>query len=81
MINNYLILHREKQTNLSRLRWYNWVTTIYDSIYNINDKHTYSSCLMYYLGSKNEDEFVTTTVKLGYPMLTKTIDHITATAM
>ena len=69
------------QTNLNRLRRNNWVTTIYDSMYNINDKHTYSSWLMYYLGSKNEDAFVTTTVKLGYPILTKTIDHITATAM
>ena len=44
-------------------------------------KHTCSSWLMYYLGSKNEDEFVTTAVKLDYPMLTKKIDHITAAAM
>ena len=36
---------------------------------------------MYYLRSENEDEFVTTTVKLGYPMLTKKMDHITAAAM
>ena len=33
---------------------------------------------MYYLGSKNEDTFVSTAVKLGYPMLTKKIDNITA---
>ena len=33
---------------------------------------------MYYLGNKNEDEFVTTAVKLGYPMLTKKMDNITA---
>ena len=36
---------------------------------------------MYYLGSKNEDEFVTTAVKLGCPMLAKKIDHITTAAM
>ena len=36
---------------------------------------------MYYLGSKNEDEFVSTAVKLGYPMLTKNMDSITAAAM
>ena len=36
---------------------------------------------MYYLGSKNEDEFVSTAVKLGYPMLTKKMDNITAAAM
>ena len=36
---------------------------------------------MYYLGSKNEDEFVATAVKLGYPMLTKKMDNITAAAM
>ena len=33
---------------------------------------------MYYLGNKNEDEFVTTAVELGYPMLTKKMDNITA---
>ena len=36
---------------------------------------------MYYLGNKNEDEFVTTAVKLGYLMLTKKMDNITAAAM
>ena len=36
---------------------------------------------MYYLGSKNDDEFVTTTVKLGYPMLTKKMNHITAASI
>ena len=30
---------------------------------------------MYYLGSKNEDEFVSTAVKLCYPMLTKKMDN------
>ena len=33
---------------------------------------------MYYLASKNEDEFVATAVKLGYPMLTQKMDNITA---
>ena len=36
---------------------------------------------MYYLDSKNEDEFVSTVVKLGYPMLTKKMDNITVAAM
>ena len=45
---------------------------------DLNDSKTCSSWLMYYLGSKNEDEFVATVVKLGYPMLTKKMDNITA---
>ena len=48
---------------------------------DFNDKETCSSWLMYYLGNRNEDEFVTTAVKLGYLMLTKKIDNITAAAM
>ena len=48
---------------------------------DMNDSKTCSSWLMYYLGSKNEDEFVATAVKLGYPMLTKKMDNITAAAM
>ena len=36
---------------------------------------------MYYLGSKDEDEFVSTTVKLGYPMLSKKMDNITTAEM
>ena len=48
---------------------------------DFNDKETCSSWLMYYLGNRNEDEFVTTVVKLGYPMLTKKMDNITAAAM
>ena len=34
---------------------------------------------MYYIGSKNEDGFVSTAVKFGYPMLLKKIDNMTAT--
>ena len=36
---------------------------------------------MYYSGTKNEDEFVSTAAKLGYHMLTKEMDNITAAAM
>ena len=36
---------------------------------------------MYYLGSKNEDNIVLTTVKLSYPMLTQKMDNITAVTM
>ena len=35
---------------------------------------------MYYLGNINKDEFVTTAIQLGYPMLTKKVDHTTAAA-
>ena len=48
---------------------------------DVNDRKTCSTWLMYYLGSKHEDEFVSTTVKLGYPILTKKMDNITAVAM
>ena len=48
---------------------------------DVNDSKTCSACLMYYLGSKNEDAFVATAVKLGYPMLTKKMDNITAAAI
>ena len=33
---------------------------------DFNDNETYSSWLMYYLGNKNEDEVVTTDIKLGH---------------
>ena len=46
-----------------------------------NDIETRPSWLMYYLGNRNEDEFVTTAVKLGYPMLTKKMDNINTAAM
>ena len=42
---------------------------------------TCSSWLMYYLGSENEEKFVSTAVKLGYSMLTKEMDDITAATM
>ena len=47
----------------------------------MNDRKPCSSWLIYYLGSKNEDEFVSTAVKLGYPMLTKKMNNITAAAI
>ena len=36
---------------------------------------------IYYLGSRNEDEFISTTVQLGYLMSIKKMDHTTAVAM
>ena len=48
---------------------------------DVNDINTRSSWLIYYLGSKNEDEVVTTATKVGCPMLTKKMDHIAAAAM
>ena len=50
-------------------------------MWDFNDEETCSSWLIYYLGNRNEDEFVTTAVKLGYPMLTKKMDNITAAVM
>ena len=48
---------------------------------DVNDSKTCTSWLMHYLGSKNEDEFFSTAVKLGYPILTKKMDNINAAAM
>ena len=48
---------------------------------DVNDKTTFSSWLIQYLGSKNEDEFATTAVKLDYPMSIKKMDYITATVI
>ena len=45
-----------------------WITTINDSISDVNNKDICSSLLMYYLGTKNEDKFVSTAAKLGYSM-------------
>ena len=66
---------------LRGLKKNDWVTTICNSIPDVNDKNTYPSWLMYYLGSKNKDEFITTAVKLGYLMLTKNMDQITDVAI
>ena len=59
------------------LRRNDWVTEICEVMLDFNDKETCSSWLMHYLGNKNEDEFVTTAVKIGYPILTKKMDNIT----
>ena len=48
---------------------------------DVNDRSTSSSWLMYYLGSKNKDEFLSTAVKLGDHMLRKKMDNITAAAV
>ena len=58
-----------------------WVPTICDLLSDDNDTHICSSWLIYYLGSKNEDEFITPAVKLGYLIVTKKIDNITTAIM
>ena len=63
------------------MRRNDWVTEICDVMSDSNNKETYSSWLTYYLGNKYEYEFVMTAVKLGYPMLTKKMDNVTAAAM
>ena len=78
----YFKLRSENDKSFIRgLRRNDWVTEMYEVTSDFNDKETCSSWLMYYLDNRNEDEFVTTAVKLGYPMLTKKMDNITATAM
>ena len=47
---------------------------------DVHDINTCSSWLIYYLGNKNEDGFVSTAFKLRYPILTKKMDHTTAAA-
>ena len=85
MINIDLIIHHEKESNwanyLRGLRENDWVRTIAESMYDVHDIHTYTSWLMYYLGSKNKDEFITIAVRMGCPMLTKRMDHINAATM
>ena len=48
---------------------------------DVNDRNTCSSWFLYHLGSKKGDEYVSTAGKLGYPMLTKKMDNITAAAI
>ena len=82
-ITTFLIyLKRKNDKHFIRgLRRNDWVTEICDVMSDFNDKETCSSWLMYYLGNKYEDEFVTNAVKLGYPMLTKKMDNVTAATM
>jgi len=72
---------KNEQSFIRGLKRNDYVSNICESMSDVNDSKTCSSWLMYYLGSKNEDEFVATAVKLGYPMLTKKMDNITAAAM
>ena len=65
------------QRLLREIRRNDLATTKCDSIYNVNDRNICSSLLIYYLGSKNEDEFVIATTNLGYLMFTKNIDQFT----
>ena len=78
-----LIIKRSKtdQSFIREVRRNDWVTTICDSISDINNKNTCFSWLIYYLGAKNEDKYVSTTVKLSDPMSTKKVDRITVAAM
>ena len=46
-----------------------------------NDKSVAVEWLLYELGKKYEDEFVVTSKKLGYPLVTKQMNEIAAAAM
>ena len=82
MINIYLIIQYEKGVSTLRgMRRNDSITTICEVMSGVHDINTCSSWLMYYFGSKNEEGFVSTAVKLGCPMLTKMMDHITTAAI
>ena len=74
-------MSKNEQSFIRELKRNDYVSKICDSMSNVNDRKTCSSWLMYYLGSKNEDGFVSTAVKLRYPMIPKKMDNITAAAM
>ena len=78
-----IFINRSKNEHsfIRGLKRNDYVSNICDSMSDVHDRKTCSSWLMYYLGSKNEDEFVSTAVKLGYPMLTKKMDNVTVAAM
>ena len=80
LLNLFKLRSKNDKSFIRGLRRNDWVTEICEVMLDFNDKETCSSWLMSYLGNKNEDEFVTTTVKLGCPMLTKKMDNITAAA-
>lgn len=62
---------QNKQSILRGLIRNNCATIIYESKYDVHDINTCSSWLMHYLENKNEDEFVSISVKLSYPILAK----------
>ena len=78
-----IIIKRNKNDKsvIRGLRRNNWVTEICEVMSHFNDKETWSSMSIYYLGNKNGDEFVSTAVKLVYQMLTKKMDNITTAVM
>ena len=83
IIISILIIKRSKndQSFIRELRWNDRISTRCDLMFDINDKHTFSSWLIHYFGSTKEDGFISTAVKLDYRVLTKKMDHITAAAI
>ena len=55
--------------------------TVCNSISNLNNLETKCSWLMYYLGRKFKDEFISVVIKLGCPILSRRIDLIITAAM
>ena len=53
-----------KKRFIRGLKRNDYVSNICDTISDVNDSKIYSSQLMYYLGSKNENKFLSTAVKL-----------------
>ena len=70
-----------KKRFIRGLKRNDYVSNICDTISDVNDSKIYSSQLMYSLDSKNENKFLSTAVKLGYHMLTRKMDNITAETM
>ena len=58
-----------------------WPITLCNSISDDHDFVTNCSWLIYYLGKKYEDEFLSVVIELGYPILSQKMDEISAAAM
>ena len=58
-----------------------WPVTLCKSISSHHEFETKYSWLIYYLGKKIEDEFLSVTIDFGYPILSQKMDEISAAAM
>ena len=58
-----------------------WHVTLCKSISSHHDFEAKCSWLIYYLGKKFEDEFLSDAIELGYPTLSQKMDELSAAAM
>ena len=59
----------------------NWPVTLCKSIFSHHNFETKCSWLIYCLGKKFEDEFLSVAIELGYPILSQKMDGISVAAM